>query len=637
MTYPLLKRKFISGRCLAVFALGCSGLISACSSDGSTTILENGQTFLVDVPTQLTGAGSPFDEDDLRPVVTLSNGETVGTTSVGDNRWSGTINVETDAVYTVTITWVERFNDQDLPLTRRTLDIAVGADGSAVEVEGNRTEYSEQGRDMDLDGDGVSNLDERLANQNPLPFETVDVPGVEEPVMENPDVENPGAENPGSENPETENPETGNPGNDKDFPESILNITAGNRSRSFKVGMAEPLEQPLLDGILDIGDLRPVVKVSLGANETTVTMQREDDNSWNGEFNANSAGVYKVEFVWVEEYEGQPLELTSRSFDVAIGEDNSIAETGGTGWDTALYADEDRQTNLEERLAGTDPRRDESERAVPTTIINTGNLSDSSQTSIISDSLPASSDVIVPRISVIDAPAIDGMNVTTDNQNQLTGEWAQAVQSDTRGATLSIENLLINNDAENVGNGPYRRWAAMHDGRFLYVVVLVDDNGKRYRDSGNVLFDDDSLELYLDADYGRSTTVDNNHFHRQFPLRAPGGNDNATSKTGVTSGDLQGPGSSTAPLPIDFATGPGIGPDGLRRANFEQDVYELRIPLEAAGISSDSPFGFELHINDDDDGQTRDSRWGWMQSVTGDAGIDEGLPARPSMGVLMLE
>jgi len=317
-----------------------------------------------------------------------------------------------------------------------------------VEVEGNQTEYSEQGRDMDLDGDGISNLDERLTDQDPLPSETVDVPGVEAPASENP-----GTENPDTENPDTENPGTENPGNVEDIPVSVLNITAGNNSESFTVGMAETLEQPLLEGSLDIGDLSPDVKVSFGDNETPVTMQREDDNSWNGEFNANSAGVYKVELVWVEEYEGRPLELTSRSFDVAIGEDNSIALVGGTGWDINFDDDDDGPSNL------------------------------------ISDSLPASSDVD----------------------------------------------------------------------------------------------------------------------------------------------------SSTASLPIDFATGPGIGPDGLRRANFEQDVYELRIPLEAAGISTDSPFGFELHINDDDDGQTRDSRWGWMQSATSNNDIDDGLLARPIMGTLMLE
>jgi len=637
MTYPLRNRKFNSGRCLAVIALGCSGLISACSSDGTTTILENGQTLSVDLPARLTsatGEGLTFEEVNLRPVVTLSNGETVGTTWVGNSRWSGTINVETDAVYRVTVTWVERFADQDLPLTRRTLDIAVGADGSAVEVEGSRTEYSEQGQGLDADGDGVSNLDERLADQNPLPDEMIDVPGVENPAIENPGTENPATENPGTENPETESP-----GTDAEFPASILTITAGSESepQPFRVGLPELLERTLREGVLIISDLRPLVSVSRGNSVTPVPMQEADNNSWTGSFDADSTGVYKVNVTWVEDYLGQALNLTSRSFDVAIGADGSIVPSGETGWSIDFDFDRDGPSNLQERQDGTNPRRDESERAVPTTMIDTGNINDNSETSIISDSLPASSDVIVPRISVTDAPTIDGMNVTTDSQNQLTGEWAQAVQGDTSGAPLIIENLLINNDAESVGKGPYRRWAAMHDGRYLYVVVLVDDNGQRYRDSGTVLFDDDSLELYLDADYSHSTTVDKNYFHRQFPLRAPGGNGNAASKIGVTSGDLRGPESSTAPLQIDFATGPGRGPDGLRRANFEQDVYELRISLEAAGISTDSPFGFELHINDDDDGQTRDSRWGWRQSATSNNDIDDGLLARPIMGTLMLE
>ena len=168
MINPLLHRKSVSCRWLLVIVLGCMSLVSACSSDGTTTILENGQTLSISLPDRIISGinDDTFEAANIRPVVTLSNGETVGTTLVEENRWSGTINLEVDAVYTVTVTWVERHLDQDLPLTSRTVDLAVGNDGSAVQVDGTLTPYSEEG--LDFDSDGISNLDERLSGEDPL-------------------------------------------------------------------------------------------------------------------------------------------------------------------------------------------------------------------------------------------------------------------------------------------------------------------------------------------------------------------------------------------------------------------------------------------------------------------------------------
>lgn len=593
MTFPLRNCTFVSGRWLAVMMLGCLGLISACSSEGTTTILDNGQSLTVDLPDQLFNAvdDGTLEAPNLRPVVTLSNGATVGTTLVDENRWSGTINVETGAVYTVTITWVERFLDQDLPLTRRTLDLAVGADGSTVEVEGSRTAYSDQG--LDFDNDGATNLIERLSDTDP--FEGV--------AVTNPDPDN--------------EPVQGN-----------IDV-----SPEVSVGLPDILLPALIDDAISINDLRPVVTVSNGDNEFTVDMTRLDNNEWVGTFNVTVAGVYQVEAIWVEDFQNQDLPLARRTFDLAIGEDSSVVQSAATGWDIDFDADNDGPSNLGEREDGTDPLVNNSDESVPTII--TGTVTGNNQTTIISDSLPLTANVIVPRISASDAPEIDGLNVTANSNHRLTGEWEQAVQSDISGAILSIDNLIIDVDAEDAGDVPYRRWAAMHDGRYLYVVVLVDDNGQRVRDSGTELFDDDSLELYLDADNSDSSAYDENDFHRLFPLREPG--DNRASKVSVNSGDVQGPNSSTAPLQIDFATGPGVGPDGLRRANFEQDVYELRIPLQPAGISTDTPFGFELQINDDDDGQSRDAKFGWMHSALYTTDIDGGLLMQSLMGKLMLE
>ena len=50
-----------------------------------------------------------------------------------------------------------------------------------------------------------------------------------------------------------------------------------------------------------------------------------------------------------------------------------------------------------------------------------------------------------------------------------------------------------------------------------------------------------------------------------------------------------------------------------RRQESEErkDSYELRIKLSELNIELEKPFGIEIQINDDDDGGTRDEKWGW--------------------------
>jgi hypothetical protein len=249
-------------------------------------------------------------------------------------------------------------------------------------------------------------------------------------------------------------------------------------------------------------------------------------------------------------------------------------------------------------------------------------------------------DVIVPRVAEGSVPIIDGLGVTIDASDAITGEWTAAVQSDSSGAPLMIDNLIIDIDADGDGDGdadgddgsPYRRWAAMHDGTYLYVVVIVDDDGARYRDSDNQLTDDDSLELFLDGDNSKTDSYDANDFHRIIPVQLAG-----RDKQSASSGDVAGPNSTYSPLLVDFATGPGVGPSGIRRPRYERDVYELRIHLGSAGIDIDKPFGFDVQINDDDDGNERDSKWAW-KLTSSDSQANADTVSNPSlMGTLVLE
>ncbi len=221
----------------------------------------------------------------------------------------------------------------------------------------------------------------------------------------------------------------------------------------------------------------------------------------------------------------------------------------------------------------------------------------------------AAADVFVPRIAQSDAPDIDGEGVTLDANGALSGEWADAVQVDSAGTALGINHLMIDLGAEAPDGTPYRRWGAMHDGEYLYVVVLVDDDGERQSD-GPLFWQDDGVELFLDGDYSRESTYgDDDDHHLIIPLLEPGTTRSPNSNS--IAGYMPGPFTSEVIPLVDFQTGPGIGPDGIRRTRYEQDVYEIRVELDSVNIEIGRPFGFELQINDDDDGGARDSKWGW--------------------------
>ena len=283
-------------------------------------------------------------------------------------------------------------------------------------------------------------------------------------------------------------------------------------------------------------------------------------------------------------------------------------------------------------------RRGRSIRASPTS--RTGPASPSRSTNPPTDPVdepgPAADvDVVIPRIAPGDAPAIDGRNVVIGAGGLWAGEWADATAFDAGGGRLFVDRLMIDNGTDEVDGQAFRAWGAVHDGEYLYVVVTVDDDGRRVLDADrpDEIWRDDSLEVYVDGDNSKRTSYgDGNDSSRILPLLAPG-----TTRTGTSEGIVSAFLSVDAPIRIDFATGPGIGPDGLRRPRFEQDVYELRIDLASAGIVPGRPFGFELQVNDDDDGGDREAKWGWAHPSRGDEDVDFTYLDPSFMGTAILE
>lgn len=330
---------------------------------------------------------------------------------------------------------------------------------------------------------------------------------------------------------------------------------------------------------VDQASLRP--RVTLSGN-IVVEMTQNTATDWSGTVNLLPDTNYRLRIVWLENFDERELDLAIYEKSISVGSTAQALSINGGDYDLSLDFDSDGISNLDELENNTDPFMPE--LAQPDTI-----------------------DVVIPRITRNKAPQIDGLGAETNRDGKLLHEWASAVQFDTHGNALHINNLMIDVSAEAADGAPYRRWAAMHDGEYLYLLILVDDVGRRHSDSATI-WNDDSVELFLDSDNSKLTHWgDADDFHLLLPLLPQNA---SASNTDQNRFEL-GPNSSQASIDVRFTTGPGIGPDGVRQARWEQDVYEIRVDLESAGILPGFAFGLELQVNDDDNGSARDSKWGW--------------------------
>lgn len=125
-------------------------------------------------------------------------------------------------------------------------------------------------------------------------------------------------------------------------------------------------------------------------------------------------------------------------------------------------------------------------------------------------------------------------------------------------------------------------WSATWNNTHLFLGARVSD-GNLFNDSGGNFWDDDGVELYIDGNRERSTTYDSND--RQYTVRY---NDvTVREKANRTSGVLA-------------AWAPSNGGYSV----------ELAIPWTTIGVtaSAGKQLGFDVGINDDDNGSTRDGQ-----------------------------
>ena len=130
------------------------------------------------------------------------------------------------------------------------------------------------------------------------------------------------------------------------------------------------------------------------------------------------------------------------------------------------------------------------------------------------------------------------------------------------------------------------QWTSLWDEDYWYFYVEVTDNDRRNDSPGS--YDDDGVEIYIDADNSRDSTYGANDFHYIL-----GWNDDNVVEA------------------IRGAT------DGVETAFADTDEgyrLEVAIPWTTLGVSpaDTARLGVDVHVNDDDAGGARDSKITWQ-------------------------
>ena len=194
--------------------------------------------------------------------------------------------------------------------------------------------------------------------------------------------------------------------------------------------------------------------------------------------------------------------------------------------------------------------------------------------------------------------------------------WRNAAIAGTVNRVVSrndIDNLLLSPVPGYLDGAGYSTWSAMHDGTNLYLHVRISSeagNAPFFDSPGRPWFDD-SIEIFIDGNNSKGSEYD-------------GIDDFQAILLAHSSADWQpviSP-SSASDLGIFYRTG----------ANGATLSYEIAINLESAGIIPGQPFGFDVQVNEDDNGGDRDAKWGWFEQ----SGFDRSFLRPNVFGTLVL-
>ena len=393
---------------------------------------------------------------------------------------------------------------------------------------------------------------------------------------------------------------------------------------------------PVTELVLPMPD-RSIQAITAEQLQATVTIDgetsvlTESDSVWRGSFNLPTDRELPITISW--SFRGIPL-ATYESTIGPISENNTLMvgpddyTTTGINFD----ADADGSSNLQEVINCTDPED------------------------------AANIDVVIPRLS---EGAIIGITGNYGNT------WQAHPSTDWCGEMPSVDNLMIDQGPTFADGETGFFWQAVHDGEFLYVIVLTEptSTATNFGDS-TFLSRDDSVHIFVDGDNSKLDTYDGvNDFHIIIPLfkRVVPVTESPDSLVVDSSSDsifddqgniaVTNDAGETVFVPAaepednyirDIDRRIAFGPlnerlfDNLifNNTSFrEQHIYETRIALDALDITIGQPFGFEIQVDDDADGGDKEARYGWKHPSREPGGEDvNNTVNNPSfMGTVVLE
>ncbi len=341
---------------------------------------------------------------------------------------------------------------------------------------------------------------------------------------------------------------------------------------------------------LDFTTLEPLVTI----NGLTVNMSANGEE-WTGTTTVPVNDDVTLNVQWMETEPVELLLATARKTANAVDRDITleILDSDYTTEGDAFDADADELSNIAERIQDTDPfdANDPGDQPLPLVKVNASR-----------------------RTTVIDGTVNDGTNF-----------WNLATYSDLQGQSLRVNNLIVDETGNYIDQGPNYQWAAIHDGTYLTLLVygkslgtngvsgggaLVEASG----DSGIDIFQDDSLEIYIDGDLSQLDDYDFvDDMHLMIPLvMGPEGAREANRSDAVLTKRIQrGSNVQTSVVFDPFDESLVEFAACLCTGANERVVWEVRLNMEALNIPVGKTFGFEIQINQDDDGGTRDAKWAW--------------------------
>jgi len=182
--------------------------------------------------------------------------------------------------------------------------------------------------------------------------------------------------------------------------------------------------------------------------------------------------TFAIAVKWFEQVDGIDLQLTSFQGQRNAADGNSVVIRNSEYESTMFDRDKDGDSNLFERNNNTDPFN-----------------------SNYCTSCRADIDVHINKISPSQAPTIDG---------QYDDIWSERSQFKDRNGDLFINDLLtvasdeyLNQNYTN-GESPFR-WAAMHDGTYLYMLILGEQSPHQTPSIESANFEGDNITVSVSS------------------------------------------------------------------------------------------------------------------------------------------